>query len=99
MSDVQSTPVVLSQEQLYRRCVDVLHETFSIPKERITLNAHLFNDLELDSIDAVDLIVRMKPIIGRRLSPDAFQQVRTVNDVVVALHALLSQPPPSNAKS
>ncbi len=99
MSAVQPTPPALTEEQLFRRCVDVLHETFSIPKERITLNAHLFNDLDLDSIDAVDLIVRMKPVIGRRLSPDAFQQVRTVKDVVVALHTMLNQPPTSNSTS
>lgn len=80
----------MTEEELYRRCVDILHETFEIPRERITLDAHLVNDLDLDSIDAVDLIVRMKPLIGKRLTPEAFLEVRTVRDVVKALHQLLS---------
>jgi acyl carrier protein len=80
----------MTEEELYRRCVDILHETFELPKERITWDAHLVNDLDLDSIDAVDLIVRMKPLIGKRLTPEAFQQVRTVRDVVKALHQLIN---------
>jgi len=50
---------------------------------------------EIDSIDAVDLIVQLKPLAGRRLEPNAFKTVRTVGDVVDALHALLNDPTPA----
>ena len=54
--------------------------------------AKLGEDLDIDSIDAVDLIVQLKPLVGKRLEPEAFKSVRTVADVVDALHKLLSNP-------
>jgi acyl carrier protein len=88
----------LSREELMSKLVTTLHETFEIPVERITPGAKLYEELDIDSIDAVDLIVRMKPLLGgRRLSPDAFKQVRTVQDVVDALHALLNDAPEQKA--
>ena len=58
------------------------------PPERISPSASLRDDLDIDSIDAVDLIVQLKPIVGKRLQPDAFKSVRTVQDSVDALHHL-----------
>jgi acyl carrier protein len=69
--------------------VSILHDTFDIEPARVTPQARLADDLEIDSIDAVDLIVQLKPLVGRRLQPDAFKSVRTVQDVVDALHRLL----------
>ncbi|HEX5755703.1 MAG TPA: phosphopantetheine-binding protein [Arenimonas sp.] len=43
----------------------------------------------MDSIDAVDLIVQLKPLLGGNLKPDAFRSVRTVQDVVDALHGMM----------
>jgi acyl carrier protein len=88
----------VTKEQLMAKCVEILHETFDIDKARITPEARLYDDLDIDSIDAVDLIVRMKPMIGKRLQPDAFKAVRTVQDVVDALHGLIHSdgaPPPA----
>lgn len=88
----------MTKEQLLARCIDILHETFDLEKERIKPESKLYEDLDIDSIDAVDLIVRMKPMIGKRLSPEAFKSVRTVQDVVDALHTLIhadgATPPP-----
>lgn len=79
----------MTKDQIFVKCVDVLHETFDIAKERIKLESRLYEELDIDSIDAVDLIVRMKPLVGRRLQPEAFKSVRTVEDVVNALHSLI----------
>jgi len=79
----------MTREQLFARLVEVLHESFGVEAERITPGARLSEDLDIDSIDAVDLIVRMKPVGGQRLAPEAFKEVRTVQDVVEALHRLL----------
>ena len=38
---------------------------------------------------AVDLIVQLKPLLGGNLRPEAFRSVRTVQDVVDALHAMM----------
>lgn len=79
----------MTKEQLLEKCVDILNETFGIDRAKVVPTARLYEDLDIDSIDAVDLIVRMKPLVGKRLQPEAFKQVRTVQDVVDALHALI----------
>jgi acyl carrier protein len=50
--------------------------------------ARLGEDLEIDSIDAVDLIERVRRVIGRKVSPEDFRSVRTVGDLVAAIERL-----------
>jgi acyl carrier protein len=80
----------LSPDDVFRTIVNTLHDTFEIERERIQPMSRLYEDLDIDSIDAVDLIVRLKPLVGRRLNPEAFRQVRTVQDVADALCGLVS---------
>ncbi len=68
--------------------VDMLHEMFELDKSKITLEANLYSDLDIDSIDAVDLAVKLKELTGKRLQPEVFKSVRTVQDVVNALASL-----------
>lgn len=49
-----------------------------------------YQDLDLDSIDAVDLVVKLREITGKKIEPDAFKQVRTVQDVVNEVEKLVS---------
>jgi acyl carrier protein len=76
----------MTKEQLFEKCVTILHETFGIEKSSIKMESRLYEELDIDS---VDLIVRMKPMVGKRLQPEAFKAVRTVQDVVEALHKLI----------
>ncbi len=71
--------------------VDMLHEMFELDTSKITLDANLYSDLDIDSIDAVDLAVRLKELTGKRMRPEVFKSVRTVQDVVDALAALLEK--------
>jgi len=80
----------MNKEAIYERIAAILQETFEIDAERITPEARLYDDLDIDSIDAVDLIVQLKPWVGKRLNADAFKSVRTVQDVVDALHRLVN---------
>ncbi|MBK9656612.1 MAG: acyl carrier protein [Rhodanobacteraceae bacterium] len=79
----------MTRDELYAKLVDVLTRTFDIEPERINLDARLGEDLDIDSIDAVDLLVELKQITGVRLQPEAFKSVRTLRDVLDALVALL----------
>ena len=79
----------MTQDDIYQRIVSILHETFDIDPARISPQAALGPDLDIDSIDAVDLIVQLKPLLGRNLQPEAFKQVRTVQDIVDVVHGLL----------
>ena len=82
----------MTQQEIFERLSSILQETFDIAPERITPQARLSEDLDIDSIDAVDLIVKLRPLVGKRLQPEAFKSVRTLQDVVDALHQLISQP-------
>ncbi len=77
------------KEAIYPWLVDVLHEMFDLDKAKITPGANLYTDLDIDSIDAVDLAVKLKQATGKRLQPEVFKSVRTVQDVVDALEKLL----------
>ena len=81
----------MTKDDIYQRIVSILHETFDIPTEKIKPESRLYEELDIDSIDAVDLIVRMKPMVGKRMSPEAFKSVRTVQDVVDALYLLINE--------
>jgi acyl carrier protein len=80
-----------TKEEVYPWVVDILHEMFGLDKSKITLDANLYSDLDIDSIDAVDLAVKLKQLTGKRLQPEVFRSVRTVQDVVDALTGLLDQ--------
>ncbi len=79
----------MTKNELFDRIVAILHESFEIDPSRIQLETRLYEDLDIDSIDAVDLIVQLKPLLGRSLQPDAFKSVRTVQDIIDVLHGLL----------
>lgn len=81
----------MTKNELFARISRILHETFEIEAERITPEAQLHGDLDIDSIDAVDLIVQLKPLLGSNLRPEAFKSVRTVQDIVDVLHGLIPE--------
>ncbi|MEN9545142.1 MAG: hypothetical protein RLZZ598_1975 [Pseudomonadota bacterium] len=82
----------MTQDEILVRMTQILQDTFDIEAPRVQPQARLYDDLDIDSIDAVDLIVQLKPLVGRRLQPEAFKSVRTVQDVVDALHGLIHSP-------
>lgn len=75
----------MTKDEIFQRLSAVLQESFEIAPGKITLEARLYEDLDIDSIDAVDLMVKLRSLTERRLQPEAFRQVRTVADVVDAL--------------
>jgi acyl carrier protein len=81
----------VSKEEIYPWLIDILHEMFDLDKAKITGEANLYTDLDIDSIDAVDLAVKLKELTGKRLQPEVFKNVRTVEDVVNALSGLLAR--------
>jgi acyl carrier protein len=72
----------MERNAVYLQIVDYLTGAFEVPRELITPDADLVDKLNLDSIDAIDLMVRLQEITGRKVSPDEFKTVRTINDVL-----------------
>jgi acyl carrier protein len=78
----------MSRDELYAWVVDLLAELFELDKSDLTPNSNLYADLDIDSIDAVDLAVKLKQLTGKRMQPEVFKTIRTIGDVVNALEGL-----------
>ena len=78
-----------TKEEILEKLTDILVEDFEIDKDSIKPQAKLFEDLELDSIDAVDLAVKIQNFTQKKLAPNEFKQIRTIEDVVNAVEKLL----------
>ncbi|GIC76882.1 acyl carrier protein [Moritella sp. F3] len=79
-----------SREQIYQTLADILVEEFEIDADDISLSAHLYTDLDLDSIDAIDLVIKLRDITNEKIEPEVFKLVRTVEDVVNEIEKLTS---------
>lgn len=80
----------MTDDEILSRLRDILVENFEIAAEAVTPDAHLYQDLGLDSIDAVDLAIKVQHLTGKRIKPDEFKHVRTVGDVVTTARQLLA---------
>ncbi|MCL2294648.1 MAG: acyl carrier protein [Spirochaetes bacterium] len=81
----------MSKEEIFQRLQEILVDEFHMEKETITPEAKLYEDLDLDSIDAVDLMVKMKQYIEGKMDPEQFKNARTVQDVVDILYPLIQK--------
>ena len=78
-----------SREEIFHSLRQHLEEMFEVPPDAIRLDAQLYEDLDLDSLDAVDLIVRLQDLTKTRIKPEQFKAVRTVADVLDAVERTL----------
>ena len=72
----------------FSRLKELLAREFDIDPDAISPDARLAEDLDIDSIDAIDMIVRLKEITGKKVPPERFKEVRTVGDIVQVLDSL-----------
>ncbi|GGY01501.1 acyl carrier protein [Pseudoduganella dura] len=75
----------MGSEELQNWVSDLLAEMFELDRASLTAESNLYEDLDIDSIDAVDLAVKLKQLTGKRLQPEVFKTIRTIGDVVDAL--------------
>ncbi|SDI76904.1 acyl carrier protein [Ferrimonas sediminum] len=77
------------RQELFAELSAILVEEFEIEAGDITPEASLYEDLDLDSIDAVDLVIKLQQTTGVKIQPEEFKAVRSVNDVLDALEKLI----------
>ena len=82
----------MNRTEIYEKVCDVLVQDFEIERDKLTYEVNLFEDLDLDSIDAVDLIVRLQKIIQKKVVPEDFHQIRTMNDLLDVLEKIVNNP-------
>lgn len=83
------------QKQIYAQLVEIITSLFDVTKEQLTLQATLFEELDLDSIDAIDLAVQVQKKTGKQVTRETFAGVRTVYDVILAVEKLLKEGAPA----
>jgi acyl carrier protein len=79
----------MEKQEIFDKIKSALIDDFDIKAEKLVPEARLYEDLELDSIDAVDLIVKLKSFLPRNIDPEVFKSVRTLQDVVDAIFDLI----------
>ena len=79
----------LSRDEIFETVTQALVREFELPSAEIRLEAHLMDDLDLDSIDAIDLAVRLEEQLGVSFSEEDLKSVQTLRDVVDLIHERL----------
>lgn len=80
--------ITTQQAENFSRLKDLLVNEFDIDPDLIMPDARFAEDLDIDSIDAIDMIVRLKEITGKKVPPERFQEVQTIGDIVRVLDSL-----------
>jgi acyl carrier protein len=79
-----------NREEILKAIKEIMVEMFEMDEQAITLEARLYEDLDFDSIDAVDMIVRLKELTGKAVKPEDFKTARSIGDVVEAVYKMLN---------
>ncbi len=80
----------MTTQDIFQTLKTTLIEDFELDPAAITPEARLNEDLDLDSIDAVDMIIKIQELTGCKVSPEDFKQVRTVGDVERVVEQLVA---------
>ena len=79
----------MNSEQILQKLQEILEELFEVDPSDVKMDTMIFEELDIDSIDAVDLLIKLKEFTGKKIQPEQFKNVRTVEDVVVLIGELM----------
>ncbi len=75
-----------SNEQVLHEVQGMMKELFQLDVDRVQPGARLVQDLELDSLDAIDLAVLVEEKTGLKFDEARIRKLKTVADLVAAIH-------------
>ena len=78
-----------TRDELLLKVRQVLTETFELDPALVVPEAHLYEDLDLDSLDAIDLAVKLGSETGIKLKEAEMKSIRTVSDIIEVVQAYL----------
>ena len=81
------------KESIYEQLKVILAELFEIEPGMVSRQARLYEDLDIDSIDAVDMAVKLNELTGKEIQPAQFKDIRNIDDVVNTVYALVHSEP------
>lgn len=77
------------KQELFLNLKNILVNYFELPESLIVYDTDLYDELEMDSIDTIDLMVKLREMTDLDIEPETFKQIRTVGDVVDQLHKMM----------
>ena len=87
-----------TRAEVSKKISSALSDLFEVDPEAISESALLYEDLDIDSIDAVDLIIELKSFTGLVIDPEDFKSVKTIEDVINIICKLLENDTNSKSK-
>jgi len=72
----------MTVERVTATLKEVLIEEFEVEEDEIVSGANFFEDLDMDSLDAIDLIVMMDKKLGIDLKAEDAQKIRTIDEFI-----------------
>lgn len=80
----------MTDQEIETTIKNILAQDFEVDVATLTPETNLFTELDLDSIDAVDLVVRLQQETGKKVNPADFKEIRTLGDVTKAVSKLVN---------
>ena len=81
----------MNNEEALHKIREIFAKNFNINPAEVQLTSKLYEELGLDSLDAVDLVLELQEITGKKIKPEVFKGVRTVSDVVMVVISLQNE--------
>ena len=81
----------LTKQEILEKVCGILVDTFELPENEVKAESNLYTDLDLDSIDAVDLVISLQEMTDKKVAPESFKLIRTVQDVADAVYDLIHE--------
>ena len=81
----------MTRDQIHDQIINMMVETFELERSTLTSESRLYEDLELDSIDALDMVVKLQDLTQRRVAEEELRELRTLGDVVDLVAQNLAQ--------
>jgi acyl carrier protein len=78
-----------SKQEIFGWVTEVLTREFEFAADDLRPATRLVDDLDLDSIDAVDMAVRLEEKTGFRFGEEELRSLETLQDVVDLIHERL----------
>ncbi|WP_294493815.1 acyl carrier protein [uncultured Ruminobacter sp.] len=72
----------MTESEIFEELKKIVAENFEIEPEKITMDSNIITDLDMDSIDAIDMVAELQKKLGCRFSAEDFKAVKTIGDIV-----------------
>jgi acyl carrier protein len=87
----------MTRDEIFQRIVEILSDSFEIEASEIKPESTLYEELDLDSIDAIDIFVQLREVTGRRPDPADARKIRTIQELIEFVEAEIAKGPETDS--